>query len=210
MSSCEQTGPLIKLLYEEHLMNIIADFSNWRIDPFIRQMEAERRRGRVLPFVRGLRLSAKLIYTIREVLEGTGLTANWGHLIDERGTFCSCECDVIIHHGQYIRRWNGSQNPVMDFRFIEHKQAVAVISCKSYIRSSDIDEEYCKLMEPFVKRIWLFAECCGPRSESSIQSKAFRLGYEKFWHLYFWSKKTDPVPNRTGWNEFIKTIKNLT
>lgn len=209
MSVNPGAGRLVQLLLEERFMNMFGDFSHWRIDDFIRQMEAERRKGRILPFVRGLRLSAHLIYATREILSGTNLTANWGHLLDKSGNFCSCECDVIIHREGHIRQWNDTREPIMDFRFIAQQKAVAVISCKSYLRSGDIDREYCKLMKPFVRKIWLFAECCGPLSTESIQQKALKFGYKKFWYLYTWSKQTQPEPNRYGWNEFVEEVKKL-
>lgn len=209
MKTNSSTGRLVQLFYEERLMKMIADFSNWRIDPFIRQMEAERKKGRIFPFVRGLRLSAHLIYAIREILEGTSLKANWGQLVDKSGVFCSSECDVVIHRDGHIARWNGTEKPIMDFRFIEQKQTVAVISCKSYLRSGNVDSEYCKLMKPFVKKIWLFAECCSPQSVKNIRDKALRFGYEKFWYLYTWSKQKDLEPNKDGWNEFVKEVRNL-
>jgi hypothetical protein len=191
-------------------METFQDFAHWRIDDFVRQMERARRRGRILPFVRGLRLSARLIYVIREFLTGTRLTANWGHLVDETGTFCSCECDVIIHRRDaHVRQWNGTSDPVMDFRFIESQGAVTVISCKSYLKSGDVDTGYCKLVEPFVRRVWLFAECCGPRSAESIRRKALEAGYEQFWYLYLWSRGTSPVPNKDGWATFVDEVKSL-
>jgi len=203
MNAGSPTGHFVQLLYEEWLMELVGSFSNWRIDGFIRQ------KGRILPFVRGLRLSALLIYAIREMLTGTGLTANWGHLTDASGTICSPECDVIIHREGYFKRWNGHENAIMDFRFIEQQLAVAVISCKSYLKSGDIDTEYCKSMEPFVQKIWLFAECCGPRSVETIRAKAFEHGYEHFWYLYTWSKQTEPKPDKEGWNKFVGEVKNL-
>ena len=204
------TGHHSRLLNEERLMRIFGEFSNWRIDDFIRQLATQRKRGGVLPFVRGLRLSAQLIYAIREILSGTNLTASWGHLLDKDGTFCSSECDVIIHQEGHVRQWNGeNQNPIMDFKFIEQEKAVAVISCKSYLRSYDIDQQYCDSMKPFVKNIWLFAECCGPRSNESILKKALEYGYERFWFLYCWSRKSDPQPNSEGWSEFVEVVKKL-
>ncbi|MFQ5821494.1 MAG: hypothetical protein ACE5I5_16040, partial [Candidatus Heimdallarchaeota archaeon] len=116
-----------RLLYESRYNGLIGDFSTWRVDDFIRQMEADRCKGRILPFVRGLRLSAHLIYTIREILSGTELEANWGHLLDEEGNYCSAECDIIIHLRGHYMRWNGSIDPIMDFRFIEQQNAIAVI-----------------------------------------------------------------------------------
>jgi hypothetical protein len=209
MSTNQKIKGIGRLLKEERLGQMFQEFSTWRIDPFIREMEAKRQKGRVLAFVRGLRLSAHLIYTIREILSGTNLTADWGHLLDESEDFCSCECDVIIHRKGWFRRWNGTHEPVMDFQFIKQSEVVAVISCKSYLRAAQIDEEYCTLMKPFVKRIWLFAECCGPRSIDNIQEKAFRFGYEKFWHLYTWSKQKDCEPNKDGWNSFVTEVKKL-
>jgi hypothetical protein len=211
MNANTSTGHMTRLLFEEPFWQMFESFQQWRIDSFMREMDAKRQKGRVLPFVRGLRLSAQLIYVIRRILgTGTGLTANWGHLIDPSENFCSCECDVIIHHtGGEIWQWNGNPNPVMDFRFIRHQDAVAVISCKSYLRSGNIDTEYCRLMEPFVKRIWLFAECCGPRSVETIRNKALECGYENFWHLYTWSKQQLPQPNRTGWSQFIQAVRQL-
>lgn len=209
MNGDPHSGHTGRLLCEEPFWRMYGDFTHWRIDPFIRRLEAKKQRGRILPFVRGLRLSAHLIYSVREILEGTGLTADWGHLLDERNNFCSCECDVIIHHEGYIGRWNGREKPIMDFRFIEQQKAIAVISCKSYLRSGDLDKKYCELMKPFVKKIWLFAECCGPRSAESVEKKALRFGYKKFWYLYKWSKQTDPKPNRNGWNKFVKEVRKL-
>jgi len=185
------------------------EFSYWRMDTFIRQMEKERRTGRILAFVRGLRLSANLIYAIRQILDGTQLTANWGHLLDESDTFCSRECDVIIHRKGQIAIWNGTTQPIMDFRFVDQRNAVAVISCKSLLRSGDIDREYCESMEPFVQKIRLFAECCGPQSVETIRSKALESGYEHFWHLYLWSKQTEARPNSEGWNKFVEEVKKL-
>ena len=198
-----------RLLQEERFRQIFYEFVEWRIDPFIRQLEADRKRGRIFPFARGLRLSAQLIYAVREILSGTNLTANWGQLLDESGTSCSSECDVIIHREGHIRRWNGDTEPVMDFRFIAQQNAIAIISCKSFLKSGNIEKQYCNLMQPFVKKIWLFAECCEPQNVGKLRTNALRFGYEKFWHLYTWSKNFDPEPNKQGWNEFIEDVEKL-
>ncbi len=208
MNNNPQTGHG-RLLCEEPFNMMCADFSSWRMNDFIRQLEATKHKGRILPFVRGLRLSAHLIYAVREILSGTDLEVNWGHLLDEDSVFCSPECDVIIHRKGHLRRWNGTDNPIMDFRFIEQQKAVAVISCKSYLRLSKIDKEYCESMKPLVEKIWLFAECCGPRSAKTIQKKALDFGYEKFWYLYAWSKKRGQKLNRNGWNEFVEEVRKL-
>jgi hypothetical protein len=202
-------GQMGRLFPAERLAQIVASFSEWRVDSFIREMEAERRKGRVLPFVRGLHLSAQLIYFLRDLLSGSRLTADWGHLLDSTESFCSCECDVIIHKNGQIGRWDGNERPVMDFKFISLEKAVVVISCKSYLRTGDVDKQYCESTKEFVDRVWLFAECCNPRSIESIRNKAERCGYDKFWPLYTWSKKTSPTPNREGWNDFVEEVKRL-
>jgi len=206
-------GHTKRILCEEPFRKMCAELTTWRIDNFIRQLEATRGKGRVLPFVRGLRLSAHLIYVIRDRLEGTGLTANWGHLLDKKGEFCSCECDIIIHRDGHVQRWNGGggggEKQIMDFRFIEQDKAIVVVSCKSYLTSSQIDTKYCSDMNKFIGRIWLFAECCGPKSVKSIEKKALEHGYEKFWPLYTWSKQTEPELNCDGWIDFVEEVEKL-
>jgi hypothetical protein len=198
-----------KLLCEKPFRDMFSEFSAWRLDQFVRAQEKRRSKGRILPFVRGLRLSAHIIYAVREILEGSDLTANWGHLLDEKRTLCSCECDVIVHKNGHVEKWNGGEKPIMDFRFIDKKDAVLVISCKSLLKTDEIDREYSELMKPFVDKIWLFAECCGPKSLVNIKKAASDIGYEKFWALYTWSKKCDVVPNREQWNDFVKEIETL-
>jgi hypothetical protein len=57
--------------------------------------------------------------------------------------------------------------------------------------------------------LWLFAECCGPRSVQNIRDKALHSGYEEFWFLYTWSRQSDPVPNVGGWNDFVVSVQRL-
>jgi hypothetical protein len=64
-------------------------------------------------------------------------------------------------------------------------------------------------MKSFVDIVWLFAECCGPRSIDNIRRKAQEYGYQKFWTLYTWAKQTEPVPNKTGWIDFVKEVDKL-
>jgi hypothetical protein len=198
-----------ELLLRERFESMVAEFRSWKMCDFVRQLEASKSKGRVLPFVRGLRLSAQLVYAVRELLEGTELTANWGHLLDREQSFCSPECDVIIHKkNAHIRKWNGTENPIMDFRFVSMIGTVVVISCKSMVRS--IDKTYPKLMRNHVRRIWLFGECCGPRSADRLANKAKKAGYERFWHLYKWSPKMEDIePDREGWNHFVKEVQKL-
>jgi len=195
------------LLQSERFEQMASEFRSWRMSTFIRQLEKSRKKGKILPFVRGLRLSAHLIYATRELLEGTNMTANWGHLLDNDGNFCSPECDVIIHKNGHIRQWNDTGKPVMDFRFVSMNNALVVISCKSRVRS--IDEEYPREMNVYVGRIWLFGECCGPRSGKSLAKKAEKAGYEKFWYLYTWSPKTEATFNRGGWSNFVDEVQKL-
>jgi hypothetical protein len=205
--NCCETG-YAELLLREPYEAMLGEFTSWRISDFIRQIEASRSKGRVLPFVRGLRLSAHLIYAVRELLEGTDLTANWGHLLDQNGVFCSPECDIIIHRkAAHVKKWNGSCAPVMDFRFVSMDGALVVINCKSHLTS--IDQDYPRQIEEYVKRVWLFCECCGPRSAGRLAAAAHSCGYEHFWHLYTWSQKTLPKQNIEGWNNFVEEVKSL-
>jgi hypothetical protein len=206
----EKQGATGRLLIEQPFWSLYGDLTSLRIDGFMRMMEAQKKKGRILPFIRGLYFSSHLIYAVREYLSGSGLSVSWGHLLDKTEDFCSAECDIIIHQKGWLRQWNGKhKDPVMDFRFIPQEWAVAVISCKSHLRTGDIDEEYCKLLKPYVKKIWLFSECCGPHSVDSIKRKATRCGYGKCWHLYTWSKQTAPNPNSEGWNDFVREVKRL-
>ncbi len=204
-----------QLLDREKYQKVKAGLQMYRIDTFIREVEAkqEANKGTVLSFVRGLRLSALLIYAIRELLDGSSLTANWGHIIDEEGTFCSRECDIIIHDRNIVlRHWNGdgAGNHIMDFRFIPYNAAKVVISCKSFLRTSEIEVEYCQDMLKYVDKVWLFAECCGPRSEENIQERAMEIGYGNFWYLYKWNKDKNELSETVElWDDFVTVIKSL-
>ncbi|QHT68705.1 hypothetical protein GXP67_19680 [Rhodocytophaga rosea] len=86
---------------------IKAGLSEFRINTYIRQIEKRqgKNKGTILPFVRGLRFSALLIYAIRQFLD-SDLEASWGHLINDEGEL-SRECDIIIHNKGHYMRWNG-------------------------------------------------------------------------------------------------------
>ena len=204
----------LKTFQKEKYEEIKAQLLNYRLDPFIREKESQdgSNKGLIFPFARGLRFSALLIYTIRESLSGSDLEVNWGQIIDDDGYACSGECDIIIHKKGYYKKWNGNDggNHIMDFRFIEKENAVAVISCKSYLTRTTIEEAYCHNMLKFVDKIWLFAECCGPESVELIRTDSQAFGYENFWHLYTWSRTTDQiVDDEAGWYHFIETVKAL-
>ena len=203
-----------RLLIRQKFHVIKAGLQEYRLDKFIRTLERTPgpNKGNILPFIRGLRFSALLIYAIREFLQGTGLTASWGHIIDEDGVFCSRECDIIIHKEGHIMRWNGDGgiHPVMDFKFIEQDQAIAVISCKSYLDKSHIEKEYCEDVKKYVAKVWLFAECCSPDKVSAIREAALEIGYENFWSLYTWDRVTDATTDLTdGWDNFVNEVKML-
>lgn len=198
--------PISKVLREEDFEEMYALLMTARIDRFIRPAK-KKQKGDILPFVRGLRFSALLIYAIREILSDSDLQVDWGHIVDEDTDTCSCECDIIIHHKGHIKRWNGN---IMDFKFIAPEKVVAVISCKSYMRGvSDIDKEYCKSLKPFINKVWLYAECCPPDISERISKRALGFGYKKFWYLYEWHKDKDPQKNKIGWHKFIKEIQKL-
>lgn len=198
----------------ENYNSIKAQLLGYRLSPFIRAKEAEEgaNKGLIFPFARGLRFSALLIYAIREVLSGSEFEVSWGQIVDDEGYACSGECDIIIHKKGYRKKWNGSDagNHIMDFKFIEKQNAVAVISCKSYLTKTAVEETYCKNMLNYVKKVWLFAECCGPDSVKLIREQASKDGYEHFWYLYTWSRTTDEIVDDVkGWLHFIEMVKKL-
>lgn len=204
-----------QILDREKYHKIISGMSNYRIDTFIREAEAKEgdNKGIVLAFVRGLRLSSLLTYAIRQLLDGSDLTANWGHILDENNEFCSRECDIIIHSKNIpLRQWDGdgAGGHIMDFRFIPYSAAKVVISCKSFLTTSAIEEDYCKDMLKYVDRIWLFAECCGPKSDEKIEERAKEIGYENFWYLYKWNKAKNELTQTVEiWDSFVAEILKL-
>jgi len=150
----------------------------------------------VLPFVRGLRLSARLIYEMRQRLNGSGLKVNWGHLVDEQRNILSKECDIIVHRGSF-RNWNGSAKPVMDFHFVMATKAVAVVSCKTTIAS--VDAPYARNIRKFVHNVCLFGECCSNKDIARLAKQARSAGYAGMWFLYAQEEDGD----RTVANEEI-------
>jgi hypothetical protein len=139
--------------------------------------------GDILGFVKGLRLSARVIYFLRERLSSTDLEVNWGHLLDQGESSCSPECDVIVHTKGHVQKWNGNQNPIMDFRFVSAGNARAVVSCKSNLTA--IDKAYPKDLKKYgVRKIFLFAECCEETQFPVLLKKAKQAGYSGLWCLY--------------------------
>jgi len=201
------------LLHEGHYNEIFAEFQSWHISAFVKQLNLNKNKGGVLPFVRGLRLSAQLIYAIRGIIsEQPELDANWGHILDQNNNFLSRECDIIIHRKGEVHKWNGKHGCVMDFRFISYDRALAVVSCKSFVTNSVISKEaaYCKEMKNFVDKVWFFGECCAPKAVASLNKKAAAVGFDKFWHSYTWDKKTDAIQqNYPGWFDFREEVRKL-
>lgn len=204
-----------QLLDREKYHKIVGGMANYRIDNFIREAEAKEgdNKGVILSFVRGLRLSSLLTYSIRQFLDGSDYTANWGHIIDENGAFCSRECDIIIHSKAIpLYQWDGdgAGNHIMDFRFIPYTAAKVVISCKSFLTTAKIEEDYCHDMLKYVERVWLFSECCGPNSDQKIEDRAKEIGYENFWYLYRWNRgKNELTQTIEVWDSFVEAVKAL-
>ena len=201
-------GHLTTRLNLEEFHALKEELSQWRIDPQIQEMERERRGGIVLGFVRGLRISARLIYAIRDHLSSFDLKVDWGHLLTQEGNSCSPECDIIVHLPGYERVWNGHSNSIMDFKFINCRSAVAVISCKSFMRT--VDRGYCERMRPYIDNVLLFAECCEPNAVRRLKRSAESAGYKGFWYLYACNQNTSECTvDEMQWINFIQTLKSL-
>ncbi len=203
-----QPGRLAAHLILEEFHSIKAELSQWRTDPQIYEMEREKPGGIILGFVKGLRLSARLIYAIREHLSTFNLEVHWGHLLTEEGNSCSPECDIIIHLPGFDREWNGHESKVMDFKFINCQQAIAVISCKSFIRA--VDRGYRRGLRPYVDKVLLFAECCEPNAIDKLKRSAKSAGYEGFWYLYACNQATfECTTDPDQWEDFLRTLKSI-
>jgi hypothetical protein len=203
-----QPGRLATQLNLQEFHSLKEELSQWRVNPQIQEMEKEKPGGIILGFVRGLRLSAKLIYAIREHLSSFQLQVDWGHLLKEDGNSCSPECDIIIHLPGHEREWNGHEQRIMDFKFVDCRQAIAVISCKSFIRA--VDRKYPKKLEPYVGKVFLFAECCEPNVVDRLKRSAESVGYVGFWYLYTCNQTTcectvDPVQ----WEDFLRKLRSI-
>jgi hypothetical protein len=177
----------------------------WRSAVDLRALEASRGSALVLPFVRGLRLSARLVYVLRKDLSWSGLEVDWGHLLDDRGASCSPECDIIIHRTGLVERWDGDSQAVMDFKFVQRKLAVAVVSCKSLVDA--IDRDYVRKLRPYVGHIFLFAECCAPTRVTSLKRRAREAGYAGFGYLYTFDEATSECVNdQKAWLAFLDAV----
>jgi len=172
-----------KSLGIESLKALTAELLLLRSHPPLVKNEDGHYVGGILGFVKGLRLSAKVVYYLRELLSDTDLEVCWGHIIDKDGLSCSPECDVLVHEKGRTRRWNGDKHSVMEFDFVKASSVVAVVSCKSQLTS--IDESYVGLLRPYgVRAVFLLAECCSKSSFEGLRSRAKKAGYKGLWCLY--------------------------
>lgn len=189
-------------LRTEDFYGLAEKLSKWKLDPRIRLMK----NGKILGFIQGLRLSAELAYIIRKIVSPYPLDVSWGHLVDENGMSCSPECDIIIHKPGFIQEWNGSSEPIMNFKFIQCTNALAVISCKSFIHS--VDKTYCQNFTKYnLKNMFLFAECCKPRAVARLTAQAGAAGYRGFFYLYTFETKQSII-NRDSriYQQFIEAV----
>jgi len=193
---------LSTMLKLEQFHSLMEELSEWRT----RGLQD----AGILGFVKGLRFSARLIYAIREHLSSSGYEVDWGHLLTEDGYSCSPECDIIIHKRGHVREWNGTTRPVMNFKFINCKDAIAVISCKSMITSVDKEhKKYIKALKPHVKEILIFAECCEPSAVKRLKKSAQAVGCHSFWYLYVCDKMKQCTKYPKEWENFLTTLEKL-
>lgn len=202
---------LSHILELEDFEGLTAELQSWRTDKYVQTTELKKGSGLVLGFVKGLRLSARLIYAIRKNLSTTSLEVDWGHLLDKDGMSLSPECDIIIHKKGYVREWNGNSNPVMNFKFIKSTDTIAVISCKSYAKSIDKPyKAYCERIREYVNNVMLFAECCPKRRAVALNEKAKKAGYKGFWYLYSVDEQTNETcKDPKVWENFLRTLKKV-
>ena len=163
--------------------------------------------GNILSFVKGLRISAQIVYFLRDCLSEGDLDVSWGHILNSQGQSCSPECDVIIHKG-HLRKWNGSggSNPIMEFKFVRAEKVKAVISCKSVVTT--VDEDYPLKLVPFgVDKVFLFGECCSQSNYSGLKTKALAAGYSGFWCSYLTdSSQDEPIKDDSMYQDFWDTM----
>lgn len=184
------------------LAEIAVEFQELRRSPPIVTRTPGHREGDILGFVRGLRLSARLIYFLRERLSETEYQVSWGHLLDANLASCSPECDVIIHTKGDVKCWNGQHRPIMEFRFIRASAAKVVISCKSELTS--IDRRYPGQLQGFgVSNVLLFAECCTRSGFDRLEQTAMSAGYGGLCCLYL----TKGQLNSKDEKQYIKFVK---
>jgi len=197
---------VVATLRLSHLHSLAGELGHWRTSTDVKELAAAKGSAIVLPFVKGLRLSAQLIYLLRKELRGMGLEVDWGHLVDDAGDSCSPECDIIIHRCGSVDEWDGSEKPVMHFKFVKQSCAQAVVSCKSF--ADDVDVKYVTKLRSYVRRVFLLAECCAPQKVASLRKRAREAGYAAFAILYTFNEKTgERIIDEEGWLSFLDTLK---
>jgi hypothetical protein len=170
-----------------------------------------KKRGDILQFIRGLRLSARLIYILRDKLKDHDVEVNWGHVEDDTQRLCSPECDIIIHDGGVADRWNGRhQHCVMDFLFIKREAVRAIISCKSTLSASGIDVDFAQIVSRRfkIRNTFLFAEAIQDSKYASLKQKAKTAGYKGLWSLYRLDSKGGEVRNPQDYLDFLHAIRS--
>jgi hypothetical protein len=188
---------------------MFAELSQWRMITPVDAIGEGDQSNRVLPFVQGLYFSALIIYALRECLGEPGIEVSWGHLLDTEGEYISRECDIIVHRkDRHAFRWNGHEHPVMDFRFIPCDQALAVVSCKSFLQLKHLDRKYPRQMEPFAQKIALFAECCKGTELDRLKKAALNCGYMGMWYVYTRTESGVNTRDPAVWLDFLKAIKS--
>jgi hypothetical protein len=196
-------------LRTEPLHALIAELQQLRQYPPLVHKGKGKYEGDILGFVRGLRLSARIAYFVRDQLNDTKFRTCWGHLLDDAERSCSPECDVIIHKKGHIRAWNGFKKSIMNFKFIRAQEAIAIISCKSKLKS--IDTDYAKGLKKFgIKHVLLFAETCSEKSFQRLRRTAKRAGYQGLWCLYLTAADGSMKTIKDSIHmDFIKTVKKV-
>jgi hypothetical protein len=197
-------------LRTEALHGLIAELQQLRQYPPLVHKGKGRYEGDILGFVRGLRLSARIAYFVRDQLNDTKYRTSWGHLLDDAERSCSPECDVIIHKKGHVRAWNGYKKSIMNFKFIRANEAVAIISCKSKLNF--IDAAYPKGLKKFgIKHVLLFAETCPEKSFERLRERAKQAGYQGLWCLYLTGADGSMKSIKDAIHlDFIKAVKEVT
>jgi len=198
-------------LATDELWSIATELQSLREHPPLKYKKNGHLEGSILSFVKGLRISARLIYFLRNCLSEEDCEVSWGHILNASGQSCSPECDVIIHKKGHVKRWNGSGNSdcVMDFKFIRAKKVTAVISCKSIV--ADIDDDYPSQLKSYgVSKVYLFGECCSQSNYSNLRKKAKSAGYVDLFCAYFIDTKNDsPIRDDNHHYDFYDSIRTL-
>lgn len=164
----------------EELIGLTAELQKVRHHPPLTRRESGKYEGDILGSVKGLRLSARVIYFLREYLSETDCEVSWGHVLNAEEQSCSPECDIVIHSKGHVRNRNGNEKPIMNFKFVRANLVRAVVSCKSQLDS--IDSDYPKALKKFgIEKVFLFAESCRQGRLASLRTVAKKAGYRGLW-----------------------------